>query len=224
MAGPKIVKILSSEYLIKGAANTAATVVIGSDTRNDATLTVNGNLTVLGTQTTINSVNTNIADNIITLNSGLAANVAPTLNAGVEVNRGNQPISALRWNETTDRWELSDGSGNFSPIATAQFGDFLTAVIEDPNPTLGGNLNTGSKTITSAINVTISPVGSTQVQSDLQLFENVPHKFPAVNPGWITFSGASAGGGDTGIYITNSKISDEELITKSKAIVYSLIF
>jgi hypothetical protein len=222
MAGPRIVKNLSSEYLIKGAADTAATVVIGSDTRNDAALTVNGNLTVMGTQTTINSVNTNIADNIITLNSGLAANVAPTLNAGLEVNRGNAPTATLRWNETLDRWEITDSTGNYQAIMFGSSSAF--ALINDLNPTLGGNLLTENFIITSSTDVKISPNGVTQVESDLQLYEWNPHNAPVANPGWITFSGNAPEGGDSGVFVTNSKVSDQELITKSKAIVYSLIF
>jgi hypothetical protein len=222
MASPRIVKNISSEYLIKGAANTAAAVVIGSDTRNDATLTVNGNLTVLGTQTTINSVNTDIADNIITLNSGLAANVAPTLNAGIEVNRGNLPSAALRWNETLDKWELTDSTGTYQSIIYGASSAF--ALINDPNPTLSADLNTGNNFITSTTDVVISPTGNTAIESDMLLYEWVPHHIPAAIPGWITFVGGEPTGGDSGVFITNSKVSDQELITKSKAIVYSLIF
>jgi hypothetical protein len=171
----------------------------------------------LGTQTTINSVNTDIADNIITLNSGLAANVAPTLDAGISVNRGNAAEATLRWNETLDRWEVNGEAIIFG--SSTSF-----TIVNDPNPTLGGDLNVGNNYIVSNTNVTISPAGDTVIDSDLRLLEWVPHHVPTPEAGWITFAGGEPTGGDSGVFITNSKVSDAELITKRKAIVYSLIF
>jgi len=84
---------------------------------NTSTLTINGNLTVTGNATSINTTNTTIWDNIITLNANLSVNTAPTLNAGIEVNRGSSANVALRWNETVRNWQVTtDGStsGNIS--------------------------------------------------------------------------------------------------------------
>ena len=66
-------------------------------------LTVQGNLTVSGTTTYVNSTQLNIGDNIITLNADLGA-VAPTENAGIEINRGSSANVQLVWNETSDEW------------------------------------------------------------------------------------------------------------------------
>lgn len=71
-------------------------------------LAVSGNLTVSGTTTYVNSTQLNIGDNIITLNADLLASAAPTENAGVEINRGNQANVSLVWNETTDAWNLGN--------------------------------------------------------------------------------------------------------------------
>jgi hypothetical protein len=229
MASPRIVKNISSEYLIKGAANTAAAVVIGSDTRNDATLTVNGNLTVMGTQTTINSVNANIADNIITLNSGLAANIAPTLNAGIEVNRGSSPTATLRWNETLDRWEITDSAGNFQAIIFGNSTSF--ALINDPAPTLGANLVVNNFSITTDYthpDVLIAPKRDTVVDSAIFLkrLTGMDQPIEASGDHNYIYGGDPAGGG-SGVYVfhnTSTTTARPELITKSKAIVYSLIF
>ena len=79
-------------------------------------VTIQGNLTVSGTTTTVNSNQLNIADNIITLNSDLASNVAPTQNAGIEVNRGSSSTVAIRWNEGNGNWEFTNDGTTYENI------------------------------------------------------------------------------------------------------------
>jgi len=78
-------------------------------------LTVDGDLTVHGTTTTLSAEQLRIEDNIITLNDGQTG--TPTLHAGVEVERGDADNSAIRWNETDDRWEYSADSTTYYPIS-----------------------------------------------------------------------------------------------------------
>jgi len=70
-------------------------------------LVVHGNLTILGDTTTLNTATLNVEDNMITLNSNVVA--APTLDSGIEVERGILTNVKLKWNETEDRWQLSNG-------------------------------------------------------------------------------------------------------------------
>lgn len=84
-------------------------VTIGQD------LTVTGNLTVQGNTTTLNTETLTVEDNIIVLNSGVTA--SPSLNAGIEVERGTSDNATLRWNETTDKWEIGVGN-TFANVAT----------------------------------------------------------------------------------------------------------
>ena len=87
---------------------------------NDATigndLTVTGNLTVSGTTTTVNTETINLADNIIVLNSNEAG--TPSQNAGIEVERGTSTNVQLRWNETNDKWEVTEDGAAYSNILT----------------------------------------------------------------------------------------------------------
>ena len=78
---------------------------------------VQGNLTVSGTTTTINSNQLNIGDSLITLNSDLAAVTAPSENSGVEINRGSSDDVALIWNEGTDKWQITDDGTNYNNIS-----------------------------------------------------------------------------------------------------------
>lgn len=77
---------------------------------------VNGDLTVSGATTTVNTETILLADNIITLNSN--ATGVPTENAGIEIERGDTANVSLRWNETTDKWEIETAPGTFGDIAT----------------------------------------------------------------------------------------------------------
>ena len=74
-------------------------------------VTIQGDLTVSGTQQTVLSNDVNIGDATITLNSDLASDTAPTENAGIDINRGNASTVSIRWNEGNDNWEFTnDGS------------------------------------------------------------------------------------------------------------------
>jgi len=70
-------------------------------------LVVQGNLIIQGETTTLNTATLNVEDNMITLNSNVVA--APTLDSGIEINRGTLTDVKLKWNETEDRWQLSNG-------------------------------------------------------------------------------------------------------------------
>ena len=108
--------ILSSETLSilggtgvdSAASGNAVTLSIGQavGTTDNVTfnnVVVSGNLTVSGTQTSVNTATLNIADNKFTLNSDFSG-ANPTENAGIEVERGTQSNVEFVWNETTDRW------------------------------------------------------------------------------------------------------------------------
>ena len=78
-------------------------------------VTVAGNFTVSGTQTVVNSNTINLADNIITLNSDHTG--APTQNAGLLVERGDEADTQIRWNEGTDKWTFTNDGAVYYPMA-----------------------------------------------------------------------------------------------------------
>lgn len=77
-------------------------------------VTVNGDLTVNGTTTTLYTTNLNVEDNIVTLNYGVSG--SPTLNAGLEVERGTHTNVAIRWNETSDKWQFTNDGSNYTDL------------------------------------------------------------------------------------------------------------
>jgi hypothetical protein len=89
---------------------TALTIADDGDITAAQNFTVSGNLTVSGTTTTVNSETVTFDDNILVLNNNYSGG-SPTENAGIEVERGTVANVALRWNETSDKWQITeDGS------------------------------------------------------------------------------------------------------------------
>lgn len=111
---------------VGATANVATNLNVGGNTvlSKDLTATggnssfgnvvIAGNLTVSGTTTYVNTATLNIADNIITLNSDVTG--APSENAGVEINRGTSANVTIRWNETNDKWEITQDGTNYGNI------------------------------------------------------------------------------------------------------------
>ena len=95
-----------------GETRTTSTILTLADTDAtfDANLIVNGDLTVTGTTTTVNSQETLVADNLITLNAGEVGAGVTSGSAGIEVDRGTADNATLQWNETDDVWEFKVGA------------------------------------------------------------------------------------------------------------------
>jgi hypothetical protein len=180
---------------------------------NSHSFIVNGNLKVLGTVSNIAATNTQITDNIITLNQGETGYGVTSVYSGIEVNRGTAQTVSLRWNEALARWELTTDGSTYVKISTGNNG--LPAVVEDPIPQLGGNLDVLARTIFSS---------NTQViKHDTNVAIKNTTVAPSITTGYNTLYSQTPGGGGSGVYITNDTVQQQELVTKTKAIVYALI-
>ena len=82
-------------------------------------VSVTGNLTIIGQTVYANTSTTLIADNIVTLNAAISQIAAPSVNAGVEVDRGSSANVALLWNETSDTWTFTNDGSTYFDIADA---------------------------------------------------------------------------------------------------------
>ena len=81
-------------------------------------VTISGDLTVSGTTTTINTETIALADNIIEINSNFTSG-NPTEDAGLKVSRGDQADVQLKWNETDDKWTVTEDGTNYYNIVNA---------------------------------------------------------------------------------------------------------
>lgn len=74
-------------------------------------LVVTGNLTISGQTTYANTISVQLGDSIITLNADIPTVLAPSENAGFEVNRGSALANAsLLWIESSGKWQANSGS------------------------------------------------------------------------------------------------------------------
>ena len=201
------VKKFNSNLLIQ-STGLSANITLDAETLfvDAADAFITGNLHVAGVYDTTTVTNTNIQDKDIALNVGetlygVGGNATPG-SSGIIIDRGLQANVSLRWNEIYENWEVTTDGTTFSNILTG-VGAGLTSVVQDATPRLGGNL------ITNGFNV--------QLQS--LLTANPP---TAVAGNVILYSD-TVGSAGSGLFVVNSGTASDELVTKSKAIVFSII-
>lgn len=201
-------KTTSGDYRI-----TVGPVVGGNGT---GTLTVSGNLDVVGNVTYIETTDLKIDDPFFTV----AANNSGAIDQmGMLGQTGPSTWAGLRFNTITNEWEISpsvnsDGSAltPYSPIATGGVVGGNTTEVQFNNAgTFAGNVNlrfdyTNARLIIDGQTV-LGNIGSTPgtVANSATLY----HKAP--------------GQGETGVYVVSST-TDDEVTAYKKALLLSMIF
>jgi len=185
---------------------------------------ISGNLTVSGTNANITTTNTAITDRVIILNDGESAAGVSGRYSGLEVERGSTANAHFVFDETDDKWKVStdDGSTYSNLMVTSTSG--LTQVVDDTTPQLGGSLDVNGQSIVSVsnANVIIAPNGSGALQVTAPIRLDDQSAPSSVSGATLLYAG-TAGGGGTGVFFVDGTTGDE-LVSKSKAIVYGLIF
>lgn len=200
-------KTTNSDYVIK-TTKTGSNVTIQSDE-----IYLLGNLTISGKSQTVVSNEVLISDNIIVLNAAWPSNVAPILDAGFTINRGASANVEILWNETSNKWTLTNDGSTYQDIATGTLTG-LAAVINDATPSLGGNLNVNQYTITSN-------VGNIKFEGNIQLRNTAV--IPSLVANSTVLYANTPGSAGSGLYVQNSMSTDQELVTRAKAIAFSII-
>ena len=114
--------------------NVTVNGTLSSDDITAATMTasghvvVQGNLTVNGTTTTVNSNTVAIGDSIMVLNNDETG--TPSENAGFEIERGTSTNVSLLWNEGTDYWQINDGSTTSKILTAGNFAASFTGILD----------------------------------------------------------------------------------------------
>lgn len=129
--------------------DSALSYVPSTDTLSLGNIIVSGNLTVSGTTTYVNSTTLNVGDNIITLNADVGGAVAPTENAGIEINRGSSANVQFLWDETNDRWSTNSQPLAISSLVAAGAASGITTLAAG-NTSITGFVN-ASASVNSAI-------------------------------------------------------------------------
>ena len=205
-------KRIDGDYYIQTIDPPTQKVYIDTDT------TVSGNLTVQGNLTYINVTELNVKDPFILVNSSNTGTYSS--NSGLLTHRTASNFAGLRYNNNTAQWELSSSTdttgltGSWTPIATGNAavpGGANTAVQFNNSGVFGGNAGLTFDYATSRLTLT----GTAALA-----YQSAP---PTTVANAATMVANTAGSGGTGIYFTNGSDQDE-LISKSKAIFFSIIF
>ena len=125
------------------------------------TVEISGNLLVRGDQTTVNTAQLDIEDNIITLNSG-ETGAGITLNsAGIRINRGTLPDSFFKYDEDVAGFIAIDEASQLISIATNEI----------DSRTQGLLLNAGSSTVNVSPTVDYEEKVFTYVAGNLTAYD-----------------------------------------------------
>lgn len=199
---------------------------LDGDVNITSDVVITGNLTVTGTSAEVRSTDTAITDRVITLNDGESGAGVTGGTAGIEIDRGSSTNARLVYDESSDSWKLDNGSGSLVAIATSASGNVgLYNVVEDTTPELGGALDVNGQSIVSSSNgnIVLAPNGTGELQVDGTAVRLENTSAPSSETGYNKLYASSPSSGGTGLYFVNDNASDE-LVSKSKAIVYGIIF
>jgi len=149
---------LNTDLSLSG--NGTGKVYLNDNAEVNGNLVVGGNLTVSGTTTTVNSETISLADNIIDLNSNFTTGT-PTENAGIKIKRGDSSDVQIRWNESTDKWEITTDGTNYSVIAGLDSPTFTGTVTIPAGASISGYAPTANPTFTGTVTVAAAGVAFT---------------------------------------------------------------
>jgi hypothetical protein len=139
--------------------NAAVTIGLPDNVEITGNLQVGGNLNVVGTVNSVNTTQINIQDNKVKLNSGFTG--TPTTDAGILVERGLETDVEILWNETSDKWTLTNNGTDYHAI-TRKYAETLGA--SATSYTITHNL--GTTDVTVQIFEAASPFA--QVEADVK--------------------------------------------------------
>ena len=200
-------KYVSTNYVVSTPTGVGSNITLRSDS-----VYIEGNLVVQGETTTVDTINTTIQDNIIVLNQGETGTGVSLGTAGISVDRGLAANVSVLWNEPLKVWQLtSDGYSYANVIATN--GPVLSRVHDDPAPWLGGNLNLGGYAV-------FSNVGNLNFTGNLQISYSATPPTAVANT--VVVYSAAPGLGGSGLHTVSSS-GDDELVTRTRAILYSIV-
>ena len=93
-----------------------------------ADVIVSGNLTVSGTQTSVNTETLTVDDNLIVLNNNETG--TPSQDAGIEIERGTSTNVKLQFDEGTDKWQFTNDGSTYNDILTVTQVEALLSVTD----------------------------------------------------------------------------------------------
>jgi hypothetical protein len=226
------------------------------------TIIIDGNLTVSGSTTSVETTNSTITDNIIVLNEGetLAGIAGGTGTSGIEIDRGSLTNVSFVYDDNIDKFKALEDSTLVNiqvaePVAnedaaTKSYVDtasssIVAAGVENSlqfntSNTFDGDSNLlydGTSLTVGNTNISTGAITVDDTNGNLELSANgtgtlyarsvVRMENESGDPSSITGSNQlyakTAAAGGSGMFFVNDDTADE-LVSKSKAIVFGIIF
>jgi len=203
-----VVNNLNTDLLITNTINPSANITLQS-----ATVYIDGDLQVGGNSTAVTKTDLEVTDNLITLNKGESGAGVTLGSAGIEIDRGSSSTVALRFNETGDKWQITNDGATYGNITTSATS--LTTLVDDTNPTLGANLDVATFTISSE--------STDYVKFDSNLAVRHTSTAPSTVADHTVIYAQTPSQGGSGVYLTNTSDAGRQVSTVRNAIVYSLV-
>ena len=180
-------------------------------------LTINANLDVVGNITYIDSTELRVKDPFITVaydNNGAIQSM------GLVAQKSTTTFAGLRFNTVSGDWEVSpavdaDG-GAITPYSTISTGGI------SPGAPFNAVQYNGAGTFSGDAAFTFD-AGNAKVNITGQLVLANIVSTPASTPNVAALYNKAEGSGGTGIYVISPTV-DDELVSKTKAIVFGIIF
>lgn len=112
---------VDANRVIEGQNNAGSTTfsVTGAGDMTAVNAIISGNLIVSGTTTTLDTTNTNVTDNILTVNAGESGAGVTAGSAGIEVDRGTATNYEFKFDESDDSFKIGQ-IGSLQKVATRQ--------------------------------------------------------------------------------------------------------
>lgn len=208
-------KRIDGDYYIE-TINATDMVHIASNTAIDGNLTVNGNITYINTE------QLDVKDPFVMVNMSNTATYAS--NAGLLTHKTATTFAGIRYNTNDNRWELSTSTGTTGETGTwTEINTAAASSVAGANTQVQFN-NSGS--FGASANMTFTDTSQLNVTGNVNLTKGLQLADVAA-PGAVTnttvLHGGVAGSGGTGVYFVDGTTTDE-LVSKSKAIVFGIIF
>jgi len=213
------------------------------------TIIIDGNLTVSGSTTSVETTNSVISDNTIVLNEGENGAGVTAGTSGIEIDRNSLDNATFLFNEADRAWEHKIGSifsitrgldpDGPNDYATKNYVDSNaggaagtvagsnTEIQFNDNNAFGASSNLiwdGSQlSVTGDISVSSTIIAIDLEASGFVELADYSGAVPAAEAGKTKLYADTPGPGGSGLFFQNISDSDE-LISRRKAIVYGIIF
>jgi hypothetical protein len=160
------------DYKIKTQAGGTITLDVGSAT-SGGQVVVTADLIVQGEQTTVNTTDLFIEDNIITLNKGETGNGVTLVRSGIEIDRGlnsgvQNDYAVFQFNETSDAWEIV--------FRNSQISSYNNSVLKLRKITTDSFTDGGDLILLGTSNSVVKVDGTNNYEQNVQGDDDIPNK------------------------------------------------